>query len=115
MADARVEQFRADLAGMRIKDPSPSRDSWLIGIGLALMVAGVAVGVIAFRLVEVSIHREANVQRIVLADGRTLRDVSYLTTLWPAAVGLVALAVLTAVVLVHVVRVAAFTFRRGDR
>ena len=50
MADARVEQFRADIAGMRIKDPSPSRDAWLIWVGVALMVAGIAVGVIAFSL-----------------------------------------------------------------
>lgn len=50
MADPRVEQFRADIAEMRIKDPSPSRDGWLLRLGLALMVAGVALGVIAFAL-----------------------------------------------------------------
>ena len=81
---------------------------------LELTIAGVAVGLVAFGLVGMSIDREANDRRVVLADGRTIRDASYLTTLWPAALGLVALAVLTVVVLVHVVRVAAFTFRRGD-
>jgi hypothetical protein len=82
---------------------------------LELTIAGVAVGLVAFRLLALSVERESNVRRITLVDGRTIRDASYLTTLWPAAVGLVALALLTAVVLVHVFRVAAFTFRRGDR
>ena len=50
MADPRVEQFRADIAEMRIKDPSPSRDAWLLRLGLALMVAGIALGVVAFAL-----------------------------------------------------------------
>jgi hypothetical protein len=82
---------------------------------LELTVAGVAVGLVAFRLLTISVQREANVRRITLVDGRTIRDASYLTTLWPAALGLVALAALTAVVLVHVFRVAAFTFRsQGD-
>ena len=82
---------------------------------LELTVAGIAVGLVAFRLLTISIHREANVRRVTLVDGRTIRDASYLTTLWPALVGLVALAALTAVVFVHVWRVAAFTFRsRGD-
>jgi hypothetical protein len=82
---------------------------------LELTIAGVAVGLVAFRLLALSVERESNARRITLVDGRTIRDASYLTTLWPAAVGLVALALLTAVVLVHVFRVAAFTFRRGDR
>ena len=81
---------------------------------LELTVAGIAVGLVSLRLILVSIQREANVHRVTLADGRTIRSVSELTTLWPAVLGLVALAVLSAVVLVHVVRVAAFTFRRGD-
>jgi hypothetical protein len=81
---------------------------------LELTLAGIAVGLLAFRLLTISIEREAHVRRVTLVDGRTLRDASYLTTLWPAALGLVALVALTAVVFVHVFRVAAFTFRRGD-
>lgn len=50
MADARVEQFRAEMAELRIKDASPSRDAWWLRLGLVLMVAGIALGVVAFLL-----------------------------------------------------------------
>ena len=50
MADPRVEQFRADIAEMRIKDPSPSRDALLLRLGLVLMVVGIVLGIVAFSL-----------------------------------------------------------------
>jgi hypothetical protein len=38
------------MAEIRIKDASPSRDAWLLRLGLVLMVAGIALGVVAFLL-----------------------------------------------------------------
>jgi uncharacterized membrane protein HdeD (DUF308 family) len=81
---------------------------------LVLTVAAIATGLVAFQLVGMSVAREADVETFVLPDGRTLRSSSYLATMWPAAVGIVAVAVVGIVLLVHAYRVAAFTFRRGD-
>jgi hypothetical protein len=47
MAD-RVEQFKADIAGMRIKDPATGRETLLLRLGVALMVLGVGLTVIAY-------------------------------------------------------------------
>jgi hypothetical protein len=46
----RVEQFKAEIADMHIKDPATARDSLLLRAGVALMVIGVAVTVIAYFL-----------------------------------------------------------------
>jgi uncharacterized membrane protein HdeD (DUF308 family) len=48
MEHARVEQFRADIAEMRIKDPSVSRDTLLLRLGVTLMVIGVALTIVAY-------------------------------------------------------------------
>ena len=81
---------------------------------LILTFVGVAVGTAAIALMRLSISREASVAVAVLRDGSTVRSQSYLSTMWPAAIAIVALAILTIVLLVHVFRVAVFTFRRGD-
>ena len=92
--------------------PDLARDHWRRQ--LVLSAAFVAVGTAALRLVALSVSREEDVRRVVLVDGRTVRSASHAATLWPAAVGIVALLGLAIVLLVHVFRVAAFTFRRGD-
>jgi hypothetical protein len=82
---------------------------------LALTIAGVAVGAAAFGLIRVSIARERSVAVATLLDGTRIRSASYLSTLWPAGLGMLGLAILIVVLLVHAYRVAAFTFRRrGD-
>lgn len=81
---------------------------------LVLTIAGVAVGAGALGLMRLSVAWEQGVSVATLDDGTRLRSASYVSTLWPAALGMLALAILTIVLLVHVFRVAAFTFRRGD-
>jgi hypothetical protein len=81
---------------------------------LTLTIAGTAVGATAFALMRLSVAREARVAVAILRDGTHVRSESYVSTLWPAALGMLALAILTIVLLVHACRVAAFTFRRGD-
>ena len=44
----RVEQFKADIAEMRIKDPATARDVLLLRAGAALMVVGIAVTVVSY-------------------------------------------------------------------
>ena len=44
----RVEQFKSDIAEMRIKDPATARDVLLLRAGAVLMVAGVVVTVVAY-------------------------------------------------------------------
>jgi uncharacterized membrane protein HdeD (DUF308 family) len=44
----RVEQFKAAIADMRLRDPAAARDRQLLVIGVALLVAGVVTTVIAY-------------------------------------------------------------------
>jgi hypothetical protein len=46
----RVEQFKEEIASMRLRDPSTSRDRLLLRLGIAGMVLGVAFGVYAYTL-----------------------------------------------------------------
>jgi len=48
MTDDRLDQFRADIAEMRIKDPTVGRDTVLLWLGVVGIVAGIAVTVIAY-------------------------------------------------------------------
>ena len=80
---------------------------------LVLTIIATAVGVAAFQLARLSIAREAAVHKVVLADGRIIRSASTLATMWPAAVGIAAVLVVSGFLLVHAWRVAAFTFGRG--
>ena len=80
---------------------------------LLLVAASTGAGVVAIALMVLSITRESAVRILVLADGSTVRSASATTTLWPAALGIAVLLVVFAFVVVHMYRVAAFTFRRG--
>ena len=50
MTEDRLEQFKADIADMRIRDPAVGRDTVLLWVGVAGMVAGIAIAVIAYFL-----------------------------------------------------------------
>ena len=44
----RIEQFKADIADLRIADPSSSRDRLATRLGMAAMAAGVVLPVVAY-------------------------------------------------------------------
>ena len=44
----RVEQFKAEIAEMRLRDPATARDRQLLRLGVALLVGGVVATVIAY-------------------------------------------------------------------
>jgi hypothetical protein len=46
----RVEQFKEEIASMRLRDPSTARDRQLLRLGIAGMVVGVVLGVYAYTL-----------------------------------------------------------------
>ena len=46
----RIEQFKAEIAELRIKDPSAPRDPMLARAGMVAMGIGVALGVVAYVL-----------------------------------------------------------------
>lgn len=46
----RIEQFKADIADLRITDPSSGRDQLATRLGVAAMVVGVLLGVYAYSL-----------------------------------------------------------------
>lgn len=48
MPDARLDQFKADIAEMRIKDPAAGRDTLLVRLGALLTLAGVVITVVAY-------------------------------------------------------------------
>ena len=48
--ESRVDEFRADIAAMHLKDPALGRESFLLRAGAVAMVAGVAVAVSAYFL-----------------------------------------------------------------
>lgn len=47
-SDDRVAQFKADVASMKLRDPRSSHDRLWTGIGVALMVVGIVLGVVAY-------------------------------------------------------------------
>lgn len=81
---------------------------------LVLTIVAVAVGFAAYQLARLSIAREAEVDKVVLADGRIIRSASTLATMWPAALGIAAVLVVSGLLLVHAWRVAAFTFSNSS-
>jgi hypothetical protein len=44
----RVEEFKAEIAGMRLRDPATGRDRQLLRLGVALLVVGVVLAVVAY-------------------------------------------------------------------
>ena len=50
MTESRLDEFKADIADMRIKDPAVGRDTLLLRLGAVAMVAGVVVAVVAYFL-----------------------------------------------------------------
>lgn len=44
----RAEEFKQEIAGMRLRDPSTSRDRALLRLGTLLMVVGVVLGITAY-------------------------------------------------------------------
>jgi hypothetical protein len=44
----RVEQFKAEIADMKLRDPATSRDRIWLGVGVALMVLGVVLAAISY-------------------------------------------------------------------
>ena len=49
-APERVEQFKAEIASMRLRDPATARDRQLLRLGVALMVVGVVAAAYAYAL-----------------------------------------------------------------
>jgi hypothetical protein len=46
----RIEQFKADIADLKITDPSSTRDQLATRLGIAAMVVGIALGVYGYTL-----------------------------------------------------------------
>jgi hypothetical protein len=44
----RVEQFRAEIAAMHLKDPATGRETALLRLGVVLMVGGVVLAVVSY-------------------------------------------------------------------
>jgi hypothetical protein len=65
----RVEQFRQEVADMKLRDPATSRDRLWLGIGSALMVLGIVLAVIAYPLSHTTTNPLQQRDAITLAIG----------------------------------------------
>ena len=63
----RVEQFKADLAELRIHDPAASRDQLSLRLGVAGLVLGVALPIVAYTMSHGTTNPLAQRDAIVLA------------------------------------------------
>jgi hypothetical protein len=65
----RIEQFKAEVADMRLRDPATGRDRLLLRLGAAGMAAGVALAVVAYFLSHGTTNalqqRDAMVQALI--------------------------------------------------
>ncbi|MGH9276103.1 MAG: hypothetical protein ACRDZU_15775 [Acidimicrobiales bacterium] len=63
----RIEQFKADLAELRITDPSASRDQLAVRLGLVALAVGVVLPVVAYAMSHGTKNPLAQRDAIVLA------------------------------------------------
>jgi NhaP-type Na+/H+ or K+/H+ antiporter len=65
----RIEQFKADVADMRLRDPATGRDRLLLRLGVAGMAGGVVLAVVAYFLSHGTTNalqqRDALVQAVI--------------------------------------------------
>lgn len=66
-APDRIEQFRADIAELRISDPSTARDQLAVRVGLGGMALGVLLPVIAYAMSHGTTNALSQRDAIVLA------------------------------------------------
>jgi hypothetical protein len=65
----RVEQFRQEVADMKLRDPATSRDRLWLGIGTALMVLGIVLAVVAYAMSHATNNPLQQRDAITLAIG----------------------------------------------
>ncbi len=63
----RVEQFKAEIAEMKLRDPATSRDRIWLGVGVALMVLGAVLAAIAYPMSHGTTNPLAQSDAITLA------------------------------------------------
>jgi hypothetical protein len=63
----RIEQFRADIADLRITDPSTARDQLAVRLGLAGLALGVILPVVAYAMSHGTTNALAQRDALVLA------------------------------------------------
>jgi hypothetical protein len=63
----RIEQFKADLADLRITDPSVSRDQLAVRLGLGGLVVGIVLPVVAYFMSHGTTNALAQRDAIILA------------------------------------------------
>jgi cytochrome c biogenesis protein CcdA len=66
---ARVEQFRADIAEMRLKDPATAREANLLRLGAVAMGAGVVLTIVAYLMSHGTTNALDQRDAIILAIG----------------------------------------------
>lgn len=47
-SQARVEEFKAEIAEMKVRDPATARDRLFLRLGVALLVVGILLGVVGY-------------------------------------------------------------------
>lgn len=65
----RVEQFEQEVAGMKLRDPAKSRDRLWLNAGIALMVVGVVLALLAYPMSHSTKNPLAQSDAITMALG----------------------------------------------
>jgi uncharacterized membrane protein YidH (DUF202 family) len=63
----RVEEFKAEIASMRLPEPAPGRDRKLLVLSIVLMVGGVVVGLLGYAPWRSSVQQSDQLDGIVIA------------------------------------------------
>lgn len=63
----RVEEFKAEIAAMRLPEPTPSRDRKLLALSIVLMVGGIVIGLLGYAPWRSSVQQSDQLDAITIA------------------------------------------------
>ena len=63
----RVEELRAEVAQMRLRDPATSRDRALLVLGAVLMLAGIGVAIYGYALSHATSDQRQQIDALIVA------------------------------------------------
>jgi hypothetical protein len=64
---ARVQEFKAEMASMRLPEPAPGRDRKLLVLSIMLMAGGVVIGLLGYAPWRSSVEQSDQLDGIVIA------------------------------------------------
>ena len=63
----RVEEFKAEIAAMKLPEPVPSRDRKLLALSIVMMIGGVVIGLLGYAPWRSSVQQSDQLDAITIA------------------------------------------------